>query len=351
MECMGKKKEERVICMYRDKKMMLFAVVLIGMVALLFTGCASSDDGAEVTTVRMADVTWDSARLNNAIVKTVLENGFDGYEVELIPGSTVNTVEALKMGDIDIIMELWTSNFPEYQDWVDDGELIQASTVLANNNEGLWVPTYVIEGDPERGIEPMAPDLRTVKDLADYAELFEDPEDPDKGVIVNGPPSWTVPPYVVEKIESYGLDEFYNVRSAGTDTALAASLSGAYEKGEPWVGYYWTPTWISGKYDITLLEDEPYSDELWEDGKRCEFPHTIVTVVENPAFAEAHPEVHAFLSEYDLDSEVCAELLSFMRENEAEIDEAAVYFLNEYQDVWGEWVDQETMDKTLEAIQ
>lgn len=330
-------------------KMLLNAIILM-IIAILFVGCTSGNE-AERETIRIADLTWDSARLNSAIVQAVIENGYEGYDVEMIPGSTVNTLEALKGGDIDIIMELWTSNFPDYEDWADEGQLIQASTVLENNNEGLWIPTYMIEGDPERGIEPVAPDLKTVKDLQKYPTLFQDPEDPDKGLIVNGPPSWTVPPFVVEKIESYGLDEYYNVRTAGTDTALAASLSGAYEKGEPWVGYYWTPTWISGKYDITLLVDEPYSDELWNDGRRCEFPHTIVTVVENPDFASNHPDIHSFLSEYDLDSQVCAELLSYMRENDVDIDEAVIYFLKEYQNIWGEWVPEDIRSKTLSAIE
>ncbi len=331
----------------RATRLVLVATLLLAV--FLTLGCDAEESG-DMQTIVLADITWDSARLNNAIVEKIVENGYDGYEVELIPGSTVNTLEALKAGDIDVIMELWTSNFPDYDVWVAEGELVQAGILLEDNNEGLWVPTYVIEGDAERGIEPMAPDLKTVKDLAKYSELFSDPEDPDKGVIINGPPSWTVPPTVEAKIVTYGLDEFYNVRSAGTDTALAASLSGAYEKGEPWVGYYWTPTWISGKYDITLLADEPYSDELWEDGYRCEFPHTVVTIVENPEFATNHPAIHEFLSLYDLNSQVCAELLSYMRVNEAEIDEAADYFLREYQDVWSEWVPEEVVQKTLDAL-
>lgn len=328
---------------------MLFVAMILMMIAFLFAGCSA--ESSDVVTIRMADLTWDSARLNSSIIQTILENGYEGYEIEMVAGSTVNTLEALKGGDIDIIMELWTSNFPDYQTMLDEGDLIQASTVLADNNEGLWVPTYMIEGDPERGIEPMTPDLITVKDLAKYADVFADPEDPGMGLIVNGPPSWTVPPSVVEKIESYGLDEYYNVRSAGTDTALAASLSGAYEKGEPWVGYYWTPTWISGKYDITLLQDEPYSDELWNDGRRCEFPHTIVTVVENPGFAEANPEVHDLLTNYDLNSQTCAELLSYMQENEAEISDATNYFLMEYVDVWSTWVSEDAKDMILASIE
>ena len=51
------------------------------------------------------------------------------------------------------------------------------ATNFNDNSQGLYVPTYVIEGDAERGIEPVAPDLKTVEDLAKYPELFQDPED------------------------------------------------------------------------------------------------------------------------------------------------------------------------------
>ena len=37
----------------------------------------------------------------------------------------------------------------------------------------------------------------------------------------------------------------------------------AIERGEPWVGYNWEPTWVMGLYDMTLLEDEPYDEEKW----------------------------------------------------------------------------------------
>ena len=43
----------------------------------------------------------------------------------------------------------------------------------------------VIEGDPQRGIAPMAPDLHKVSDLARYSKLFVDEENPSKGWFVS----------------------------------------------------------------------------------------------------------------------------------------------------------------------
>jgi electron transfer flavoprotein beta subunit len=62
------------------------------------------------------------------------------------------------------------------------------------------------------------------------------------------------------KCTYYGLDEFYIYIDPGSDPALSASIASAYEKGEPIVAYYWEPTWLTGKYDLVLLEDPAYVD-------------------------------------------------------------------------------------------
>ena len=87
-----------------------------------------------------------------------------------------------------------------------------------------------IEGDESRGIEPVAPDLRTVEDLVKYPEMFEDPEDPSKGRIIGAPSSWSVSEHLATKIETYGLDEQFNYLAPGSDSAIVASLAGAYTK-------------------------------------------------------------------------------------------------------------------------
>src|SRR5690625_6912494 len=78
-------------------------------------------------------------------------------------------------------MEAWTDNIKEvYEEALEAGDIEELSVNFDDNDQGLYVPTYVIEGDEERGIEPMAPDLKTVEDLKDYPDVFEDPEDPGR---------------------------------------------------------------------------------------------------------------------------------------------------------------------------
>src|SRR5690625_5198601 len=153
-------------------------------------------------------------------------------------------------------MEIWTDNIKDvYEEAIEAVDIENVSTNFDDNEQGLYVPTYVIEGDPERGIEPMAPDLRTVEDLKDYPDVFEDPEDPGKGRIINGPTGWEVETAITEKFDTYELHETMNNFIPGSDSAIVTDLVRAYEAGESCVGYYWSPTCVTDQYDLTLLEE------------------------------------------------------------------------------------------------
>ncbi len=216
--------------------------------------------------------------------------------------------------------------------------------------KGLYVPTYVIEGDPERGIEASAPELKSIKDLPEYWEVFKDPDIPKKGRIYGSPPNWAADEILRKKFETYGLSEKFEYFNPGSDTALNTSIVSAIEKGEPWVGYYWEPTWIMGKYDMTLLEDEPYSLEKWENGYACEFPGVKVTVAVNKEVTEKAPEVVGFLKNYKTSSELTNKMLAYMQENDANATEAAMWFLREYEDLWAQWLPDDIANKVKKSL-
>lgn len=339
----------------KGRKSFVLTAILLSFILIAFTACSSGEEGAqgggEKDTLVLADAQWESIQFHNSVAQIILEEGY-GYETEIMSGSTPATFTGLTNGDIDIYMEVWIQNIEEsYNEAIENGDVIEVSTNFDDNRQGLFVPTYVIEGDPERGIEPMAPDLKTVKDLADYPELFQDEEDPSKGRIYGAPAGWAVDEILRTKIETYGLDEQYNYFSPGSSSGLAASLGSAFESGKPWVGYYWEPEWVVGKYDVTLLEDEPYSDELWEDGYACEWEPTDVTVALHKDMEEKAPEVVEFLSNYETSSDLTSEALAYMQDNGASKEETAQWFLNENEDLWTSWVPEDIAEKVKAAIQ
>lgn len=333
------------------RKSKYLVIALIFALVISVTGCSSdnSDNGGKPTLV-LADAGWDSIQFHNSVAQLIIENGY-GYETDIMVGSTPITTDGLIKGDIDIYMEVWTDNVIElYEPAINSGEILELATNFDDNVQGLYVPTYVIKGDPARGIAPIAPDLKSVKDLDKYWELFKDPEDPAKGLIYGALPGWAVDTILSEKVKSYGLDKFYNYLSPGSEPALVASMTRAYDRGEPWVGYYWEPTWIMGMLEMTLLEDEPFDEELWNDGYRTEFPTVPVTVAVNSSVPEKAREVVDFLKNYETSSALTNQALAYMQANEVGPEEAAKWFMTEHEDVWTNWVSEEIASKVKEAL-
>ncbi len=344
--------------MFNLGKRIVQILVFISLISLIVTGCGNqgkqaneNNQSAEKPTLVFADAGWDSIRFHNDVAGFIIENGY-GYQTDVIPGSTPTTFAGFREGDIDIYTEVWTQNIIDlYDEAIEKGDIIEVSVNFDDNKQGLYVPTFVIEGDPDRGIEPMAPDLKTVKDLPRYWELFKDPEDPGKGRIYGAIPGWKVDEILYTKYQNYGLDQTFNYFRPGSDTALTAGIAKAVVEGTPWVGYYWEPTWITGKYDLTLLGDEEYSDEKWNDGYACEWPSVDVTVAVHKDMPEKAPGVVEFLKHYQTSSQLTSEALAYMQDNEVGTKEAAKWFLKEHEELWTAWVPAEIAQKVKAALE
>ncbi|MTI96039.1 MAG: ABC transporter substrate-binding protein [Firmicutes bacterium] len=319
---------------------------LLAAVLIIAAGCAPTQG----ETLVFADAGWDSIQFHNDVAAFIIENGY-GYETSVMSGSTPMTFTSLREGSIDIYMETWQETFMDtYNEAIDSGDIIELSVNFDDSRGGYYVPTFVIEGDPERGIEPMAPDLRRVDQLHEYWELFEDPEDSGRGRIVGSPPGWEVDVIMAGKVEGYGLDEYYNYFSPGSDVALATALSSAHEAGEPIVGYYWEPTWLMGMYDFTFLEEDEYDEEQWSQDYTTENPSMPVTVTVNSELPDTAPDVVAFLENYQTSTELTNLALSYMQENGVDTEETALWFLKEYEDLWTQWVPTDVAEQVKEAL-
>ncbi|AOV07643.1 ABC transporter substrate-binding protein [Sporosarcina ureilytica] len=329
-----------------------FAIIISMSLVLLLGACGGSGAKKDsIDVINFADAGWDSIRVHNSIARTIIEEGY-GYDTKETNGTSAATFQALEQGDINVYMEVWTDNLKEvYEAALDKGTIVKLSTNFDDNTQGLYVPTYVIEGDAERGIDPIAPDLKTVEDLAKYPEIFQDPEEKSKGRIVGAPSSWIVSEHLATKVETYGLDEKYNYLAPGSDSAIVASLAGAYAKGEPWVGYYWSPTWVTASYDLTLLEDHPYDEEIWNENKGTEFAPSDVVVAIHKDLETQAKDVADFLKNYETSNELTEAALNHMEATDEDAEETAKWWLKEYEDIWTIWVSDEVAEKVIASLE
>ena len=198
--------------------------------------------------VRFADQNWESASFMTHVFVRILNDVFD-CKTEIVPGTPAAAEAALAQNDLQVIAEIWSGRSAIIEDAIAAGQVqVVGDTLEGGAEQGWYVPDFMIEGDPERGIEPMAPDLRTWEDLPKYKELFRDPEEPAKGRFLNCPTGWVCELTNSGLLELYGLDEHYTNFRAGTGAALDAAISAAYERGEPLLFYYWQPAGLMAKH-------------------------------------------------------------------------------------------------------
>lgn len=332
---------------------LILAVALIS--SFVFAGCnnfrGSMVPSRAIGTIKFADGGWDSIRVHNEIARIIIEDGY-GYKVEVLPGSETALLFAISTGAVDVFMEIWTESFQkQYKLAINNGDIIEASVNLDDTRQGLYVPTYVIEGDPERGIEPMAPDLKSIHDLPKYWNVFKDPENPNKGLIYGAVPEWNAHKVFQEKLKKYGLFKTFNYYEPVSQAALTTSLVDAYKSGKPWVGYQWEPTWIAGLYDMTELKDTPYNKNDWLDGFRTEFPSQRLKIAVHKKLPEQVPEVYEFLSNYSTSSAITTDFLAYMEKKDATPHETAEWFLKEYEEVWTTWVPKGVSEKVKAKLE
>lgn len=335
---------------------------LLLMVLFIFAssaaGCGgstndSSTNGNDKPKLVMADVTWDSVQVHNRILGFILQHGYGYPEPEYAFGDTLPLLQGMTKGNVDITMEVWQDNYAEpWNDAVESGSVVDLGPIFPDAPQGWYVPTYMIKGDPERGIEPMAPDLKSVYDLPRYWELFKDPEMPTKGRFHNSPPGWAVTEINEIKFKTYGLDETFNLFSTGSDSALSASMLSAYERGQAWVGYNWEPNWVMGQLDMTKLEEPPYDPDVYNDlsNRGCAYPAAKVLKGIHVDLQTKAPEVVELIRKYETTLEQNNDFLSYMSSNNADTEAAAIYFLKTYPDTWKAWMPEDTAQKVEQAL-
>ena len=314
------------------------AVFLLGVTS------ACRPETSNNTIIIAADNGWDSQRFHNALARLIIENAFEGYELRISTASTIMNWESMRNGDVDLDIESWTENIATFEEDVRSGDFIPLGVLFPDGRQGFYVPRFVIYGDPARGIAPMAPTLRRVEDLLRYPHVFPDEENPARGRIIGAIPGWNADMIMYRRFRHHGLDASFNYLRLGSEATLFASLMSAYNLGQAWVGYCYEPTWIAGRLDLVMLEDEPFELEAFLQG-RTSFPESEVMVVSNRFFPQRAPELVDFFSRFHTGSELVSKVLAFLDETRASHEEAAVWFLRNNDALIDEWLPAANAEK------
>ncbi|QCI99432.1 ABC transporter substrate-binding protein [Agrobacterium larrymoorei] len=330
---------------------------LLASTCLLFglLGGVSAASAAECGSPTIASMNWQSAEVLSNIDKIILNAGY-GCSADITVGDTVPTITSMvEKGQPDIAPEAWVDTLPDIvKRGVDEGKLVVAATALPDGGiQGWWIPKYFADEHP---------DIKTIGDMLKNPKLFPDPEDPSKGAIVNGPQGWGGTVVTAQLYKAYGAEKAgFNLIDSGSSAGLDGSIAKAYERKQPWVGYYWSPTALLGKYEmVKLAHGVPADAAEWKrcntvadcpDPKPNDWPvDKVVTLVAKPFSEKAGPEVMDYLDKRSWSNATVNKLMAWMTDNQATGEDGAKHFLKENPDVWTKWVSPEVAEKVKASL-
>lgn len=261
-----------------------------------------------------------------------------GGKAEVVVGDGATGMTEMCKSDNLVSMDWWRWQYEEgWQEYVVRKKcVIEVGTSDYHGEEGWYVPTYVIKGDPERGIKPMCPELPDWKALNKCVDVFKTAETAPKGQYMSGAESWAPAYGDPQRIENLGLN--YEMVFAGSEAALFAELNRAYVQGEPWLGLMWRPNYMTHKYDLTRVEFPPHTKECWGKTYACQWPETIIYQVASDGIQSQHPTVWKILQNYDLNDAQLHALQSLVVDDGLSIEAAATTWLEDNPKVWRAWL-------------
>ena len=289
---------------------------------------------------------WPSVQLQTEIARYMVEHGY-GYATEKVPGDRTSLLEDLRGGAIHLLMEVWLPN--QIEDWESAlfyGEILDLGTSLGSDWQSAFViPAYIQE---------QYPGLDHVEDLKQqqYRSLFSTAETEGKALLVSCAVGWNCEEINRQQIEGYGLQDHVHIVNPDDEAALDQSLYGAYENGDPWLGYQWGTNDAALLLDLVRLEEPAYSDECWSTDRACAYEEDTILIGAHSSLPEVAPDVVDFLEQWDFEVDVHLRYATrWMDANpEASIEDAALDWLTNHVDTWSAWVTEDAAAGILATL-
>lgn len=325
---------------------------LLALAVLLSTPLQAADC-AEVT---ISEMNWPSAEFIANLDKIILEQAF-GCKVQLIPGATVTTFASMESKGVpDIAPELWTNGVVERLNIaVKKGAIVVSSKLIEGASEGWFIA---------ENMHQKYPHLKTVDDVLAHPELFPNKENPGRGAFYDCPSGWhcQISNLNLMKKSAFDADGHgFDQIDPGSGAALAASIAKAYDRKEPWFGYYWQPTAVLYKYPMYKLDwGVPHDRKNWDEcisrSPDCANPKKngwtvsqVYTAVVS-SFASQNPTVMQYLNRRTYGLDTVGDVLAYMSDNQADGEDAAFYFLRKHQDIWSKWLSSDQVKKVQRVL-
>ena len=147
----------------------------------------------------------------------------------------------------------------------------------------------------------------------------------------------------------------------GSAAGLDASIAKANERGENWIGYYWSPTSIIGKYNMQPVSYgvDYLGDDYWNtcisqpdciDPQMTSYVKSEVFTIVTDDFLNTGGEINDYLKARVYPGPVMGSMLVYMEDEQADGEDAAIEFMIRHEDIWSTWVSEEIAAKLRDAL-
>lgn len=313
----------------------------ITVIMALATGSAQAQECGEVT---ITEMDWASAAVVTAVAKFLMEEGYE-CSVTKVPSASVPALASVaETGKPDILTELWVSSTPSYAELEAAGKVTPLTAVLSDGGvEGWWIPQYTLDAHPE---------LATLEGVLANPGLLDN-------LFHQCPEGWYCKTVNRNLIAASGLDKAgFEIFEHGSGETMATSIAAAFADKKPWIGYYWAPTSVLGKYPMVMVNLGKFDADIHACNTKADcdapkvspYPSSRVLTVVTSEFAAKNSVVTELMKNISFTNQQMGGILSWQEDNNASAEESAVYFLTNNSDVWSSWLNDDARAKLATLI-
>lgn len=285
------------------KKTTWISIAILGLTALLFTGCGPKADSQKQA--NLVYVNWAEGVAYTHLAEAVLRDKM-GYEVNLTAADVAPGYTAVAQGSHDAFMECWRGLHQDYLDRYSE-DLVSLGNVYEGTQTGLAVPAYVT--------------IDNISELNANADKF--------GGKITGIDAGAgmMKKTEDELIPLYGLDKIKLMASSGP--AMTAALADAVKNKEWIVVTAWKPHWLFGRWDMKFLKQDP-DKTIWKTGD--------IEIIGRTDLETDKPELARFLKNMYLTDAELADLMVKVNESDEDVSVVAQQWMQENEDVISDWI-------------
>lgn len=307
------------------------AVAVLAVVFMTPTAPAYSADRTEPVVIPI--VSDSSTDVVAVILGATLEKA--GFRVKYVEADYTASFSGIQTGDLHFSI-CWQSTWDLCIGSTEGGKAVHVGASGIMSREGWWYPVSLKKSCP--GL----PDWRALKEPA-CIDALATAETAPKARFIEGPADWIMP--VKEMATAFDI----NVEpiASGSAAALVATISSAGDRGEPVIGWGYTPHWYfmsnAGEF-VSFPEYAPacQTDASWGINPNathdCDVQTGPLSIFANKAILDTSPEISAIVAAFQLKNSQVAGVLKSSDVDGVPMQDAVAAWMNSNEAIWSAWL-------------